>query len=333
MKKRYFCTYFDINYLSRGMALYESICKHCDSFELFILAIDTSVEKYFNNSIIDNVKIISIDEYLKFFNVDRGKFSNEKQFYFSITPNLCLYVLQNFRDIDILAYLDSDIYFFNSVEYLFKEVDNHSIGICSHRNNKILYLFANHYGYYNVGINVFRNNEMGLKCLNDWKYECDNWQPDDPTNRLPFFSDQIYLDDWPKKFDDLKIINHIGINAAPWNAINYRWSFFNETFYLNKHVPLIAFHFSSLKRLSQFEWNADCAKCALSLGSVLKDLYKIYITNILKYDTQNYNYVQLKYKRNLKQKLIRSILNSICNENILVYPEGVGQVSTIQSQL
>ncbi len=42
-----FCTLFDSRYMSRGMAMYESLKKHCNNFHLYIFAFDDPCYNFF----------------------------------------------------------------------------------------------------------------------------------------------------------------------------------------------------------------------------------------------------------------------------------------------
>ena len=44
----HFTTLFDKNYLSRGLVLYDSLKKNCDSFVLYVLCLDGFTKKYFS---------------------------------------------------------------------------------------------------------------------------------------------------------------------------------------------------------------------------------------------------------------------------------------------
>ena len=57
------CTYFDKNYLNRGLALYNSLKRQDDDFVLFILCMDQYTYNYFKKEKLFNIKIISIEEF------------------------------------------------------------------------------------------------------------------------------------------------------------------------------------------------------------------------------------------------------------------------------
>ena len=43
----YYCTLFDSNYISKGIALYLSLERHTDDFLLYVMAMDRKCEKMF----------------------------------------------------------------------------------------------------------------------------------------------------------------------------------------------------------------------------------------------------------------------------------------------
>ncbi len=111
----YFCTYFDHRYLSRGLALYYSLRKHCSSFKLFILCLSQECYEILKQrKELENVLLLQLNE------IENGdeELLKAKQnrslieYYFTITPSFILYILNNFNEVDFLTYLDADLYFF-----------------------------------------------------------------------------------------------------------------------------------------------------------------------------------------------------------------------------
>ena len=315
--KKYFCTYFDFNFLPRGLALFYSIKKFQTDFVFYILAFDKETNKYLNELNEDKIILISIEEYNSHFNTSLERFEDKKQYYFTATPNLCLYLLENNIEIDILLYLDADVYVFNSLESLYDEFSNNSIGFCSHRLHPLVQLFSRNYGKYNVGVNLFRNSETGLKCLRDWKSDCDNWYRDMPGYPLKFFSDQIFLDSWPKKYEGVKVIENIGINVCHWNAANYRFTKLNDKYYVNGQ-PLIIYHFSSLRKESDTTWNSSSIYAFVSIKRVLMEIYCKYIDQIESFGLSNMKQVIITHKESLRKRGFRFLMKFFINEKIVL---------------
>ena len=62
------------------------------------------------------------------------------------------------------------------------------------------------------------------------------------------FADQTYLEKLIKIYKNIKIINHNGVNTAPWNIGGMKLSQKNKKIYVNGE-KLIFYHFSGIRSL------------------------------------------------------------------------------------
>lgn len=315
--KKYICTYFDFNYLPRGLALYYSIKRFHSDFDFFVLTFDDQTYKYLSELKEENVKLISHKEYNSYFKTSEDKYTDKKQYFFSATPNLCSYIFDNHPDVDILLYLDSDVYLFSSLNPLYNELGESSIGITEHRVNPFLKVFVKHYGKYVIGVNLFRNSENGLKCLNEWKNDCNEWYPGKPGYPLKFFSDQIFLDSWTEKYDGVKVIKNIGVNTSYWNAANYTFTRKGEVYFVNNQ-PLIIFHFSSLRKEDENTWNTYSIYGLSSVKDVLLEIYTKYIKHIESFGLSNKKWEKINHSESLQKRIAHFFLKIFINEKVVI---------------
>ena len=315
--KKYICTYFDFNFLPRGLALYSSIKRYHNNFMLYALVFDEESYEYLLNKKLENLIPISFKEYDDYYKTSKEKFDDAKQYYFSATPNLCLYLLEKFKEIDILLYLDADVYLFNSLNTLYDEFGNSSIGICPHRLHPILRFLSKDHGRFNVGVNLFRNSDESRRCLADWKVECDGWYKCKSGYHLEYFSNQIFLNDWIGKYKEIKVIENIGVDVAPWNAANYNFSFQSNEFLVNGK-PIIIYHFSALKRIAHDKWNGNTIIYYASIKGSLLELYRKYINEIENYNLMTESYAEIKLSKNIGKRLFYSIMRVFLNETITI---------------
>ncbi|MDO8722362.1 MAG: hypothetical protein Q7J31_09050, partial [Syntrophales bacterium] len=210
----YFCTYFDRNYLSRGLAMYRSLREHCPEFRLWVLCMDEATLEASTQFDLPEVELISLpdfekdDEPLVWAKQNRS----QVEYYFTCTPSLPLYVLNHWPEVNLITYLDADLFFFASPAPLFEELGAGSVAIIGHRFPPHL-RDKERYGIYNVGWLSFRRDENGFVCLNWWRERCIDWCYDREEDGR--FADQKYLDDWPSRFQNLIVLQHKGANLAP----------------------------------------------------------------------------------------------------------------------
>jgi hypothetical protein len=243
------CTYFDINYLPRALALYNSLRRHAGRFRLYALCLDDATHAWLSRpDAPEGIVPIALAE-LEAFDPEllAAKATRSRvEYYFTCTAAFQLFLLEKFPAIDLLTYLDADLYFYSSPAPIFEEMGESSILIVGHRFPAHL-RHLEEFGIYNVGLLTFRNNADGRACLEWWRARCIEWCYDRLEDGK--FGDQKYLDDWPERFRGVKVLAHKGANLAPWNLAGYEISERNDTVMVDE-MPLIFYHFHKLKMLS-----------------------------------------------------------------------------------
>jgi hypothetical protein len=273
---RYFCTYFDRNYLARGLALHRSLQRTCPSFELWVLCLDAVCHKALSELRIPKMHLISLEELEE---SDRQLYAVKStrsriEYYFTCSPCLPLFVLSHHMYVDQITYLDADLYFFRDPSDVFDEIGYSSIAIIPHRFHPT-FVDREQFGIYNVGWISFRRDESGKACLSKWREQCLDWCY--VRCEADRFADQKYLDRWPSDFSNVVEIQHKGANLAPWNVSNYHLLHTESGVYVEK-APLIFFHFHYLKQVNKWVYNPGLSEYKTSLARVLRNyIYVPYI--------------------------------------------------------
>jgi hypothetical protein len=289
MTEYYFCTYFDRNYCAKGLALYRSLEKHIQSFRIYVLCLDDETYYKLNCLNLRSAELIQLKELESrdpafYLTKDTRSLI---EYYFTSTPAFIVDILNQHPDIDIITYLDADMYLFGSIKPAYDEMGENSILIIEHHFPENLRDLEK-WGRFNVGYLSFRRDEEGMRCLNWWRERCIEWC----YQRLEGdrYADQKYLDSWPTLFSDLTILKHKGINVAVWNVLSY--SFRRDVCgqYVVDDDLLLVYHFHGLKKefqlsniifyymnLDVYLRIANCNIKSIEGVKVLKELYREYI--------------------------------------------------------
>ncbi len=251
-------TFFDKNYLSRGLVLYNSLDKVCKNFTLYVLCLDDFTANYFkvNASKFTNVITISLTDLEEFDNLlfECKQNRTKIEYYFTLSPCLPLYLIHKFK-LNHICTLDADILFLHDVQPIFDQLDNYSIIITPHKFSKSI-ISSEKFGKFNVSFQIFKNDEIGLSCLNRWRQQCIDWCCDyyDEVNQR--FADQKYLDNWPALYGNrLLVLNDPVCGIAAWNINNYAITCYNNEFYSNQQ-KIVFYHFHNFKILGK-NWAAN----------------------------------------------------------------------------
>jgi hypothetical protein len=243
----HFCTYFDRHYLARGLALLASLRAHVDDFRLYVLCFDDATYAYFRDAEYPDVEPIPLSALESDFPrlLDAKQNRTAIEYYFTCTPALPLFVMDRYRSVDVVTYVDADLYFFDSPAALYHALGEKSVLILGHRfSERLRHMEA--YGVYNVGYLSFRNDADGRACLTTWRDQCADWCHDRLEGHR--FADQKYLDVWPSTIKGVAVPARPGAGFAPWNVDNHTVTKKGDAVLVDGD-RLIFYHFHGLRFL------------------------------------------------------------------------------------
>lgn len=280
-RKHYcFCTIAGKDYVLKVLALHESLANITNNFKLWICCMDDTSYSILSKLKLDNVYIFMVDkvEDNELLSVKNNRKTNE--YCWTLKAPLIRYVLDNYK-VDGVIYCDSDLYFFSDPKAIYDEWANYDVFLCPQRDLQWVEI---KYGKYQAGIIGFKNTANSIKCLNFWRNNCIEWCFANPEPEMERFGDQKYLDKLPLLFSGVKIIENLGIDAAPWNCIynnNYNIYEKNNYIYIEKD-KLVAFHFATINIYNDSEFDLWSFNY-IPIRRIIKDkIYLPYLTTIRK---------------------------------------------------
>jgi hypothetical protein len=282
---RHYCTYFDKQYLSRGLALYHSLRAHHPSFRLYVCCFDEEVRSYLaQRALPDLIPIGSADleAHDPAFRATRST-RTRLEYYFTSTPCWLRFLFDRFAEIELLTYVDADLRFFSSSEPVFTEMAGNSIALVEHRFPRRL-RHLERCGRFNVGWLSFRRDRDGLACLDWWRERCIEWCCDRLDGNR--FAEQRYLDAWPTMFSTLVVLQHAGLDVAPWNLGASRVDFDGPSIRVDGD-PLICFHFHGLKHVVGPLYESGLRHYGVKLDAVARRrLFEPYLAELIDHEAE-----------------------------------------------
>lgn len=252
---RNFCTVADSNFTSRIQALNFSLTRHNNDYILHLLCLDDTIYNRISDNKIIKYRLsdlLDADDDLKNSRLNypsREALTNASQdiekakqiqFIWTLSPYFTDYCLNHIHNQDSILYIDSDIYFFDSLDSVYENIDYTSVGLVEHR---IPYNHNN--GKYNVGIVYFKNDTIGKACARFWK-NCLLFTDHKFYNSHGDCGDQKYLELFENMFPKVTILDKFIGHLAPWN-INFHQYYDNIIIWNNKKQKLLYYHFSNFQ--------------------------------------------------------------------------------------
>lgn len=275
-----FCTYCDQGYAARMLCLHDSIAASGEEFVLYVLCMDAVTERVVRAKGKASLVAVAWGE-LKATDSDYAGVEATRsavEFIFTTTPVWIKYCLQRDPDASHMTYLDADMWFAGPPSAVFAEQGDASVGIVPHRFPDRL-KEREQYGIYNVAWVSFRRDLSGLACLDWWREQCLAWCRDEVDGER--FADQGYLTSFARNFENVAVLDHSGINAAPWNMAEHVASRDEEGNVRLGESKLLFYHFQGVREVASGWFDPGLAQYGTPLASGLRThVYEPYLERL-----------------------------------------------------
>lgn len=276
-----FCTLFDSNYMSRGLAMYESLISRTPDSHLYIFPFDAIALETLRKLNLPRATIVSQAEFEDEELLRVKPTRSRAEYCWTCTPSIIRHCLRTYK-LDLCTYVDADVFFFADCTPLLDEMGSKDALIIEHRYTPSIDSSATS-GLYNVQFMPFRATPAGMRVLEWWRDACLESCELNPAEGK--CGDQKYLDDWTERFDCVHVLQHLGGGVAPWNVEQY--TFFagqTGTKGVRKadglEFPLVFFHFHALRFHHRFQVELGSAHYRFD-ESGLQLIYAPYVAELV----------------------------------------------------
>ena len=270
--ERQFLTVANAAYSPNVVALHDSLRRVSRApFGLRVVCMDRETERLLQALALPGVTIIPVGDVERF---DPGLLDVRDgltggRYPLTLKAYGLRYAFEREPELGMLAFLDADMLFFDDPAPMFDELGDASILLVAH-NFHPRWEKTYKFGPYNGGTVVFRrdpNASAALACWRDRIHES-SFNPH-PSGMI----DQRYLDDWPERFEGVRVTRHPGIGLTCANSPNFKLEWRNDRPFVEGQ-PLVFYHYTghelyrgvtTLRRLGLFRKDFELVRRPIPL--------------------------------------------------------------------
>ncbi len=276
--RREYCTYLNVHYLTRALALHESLRAHGGDFRLRAVCFDDVTFRVLSHLDLPDLEAIPLAELEA---ADPGYRDtrpdrSDLEYLWTATPCVPRWLLE--RDgLDEITYVDADTCLYSSPEPFFEELGDGSVLITPASSSPQHYSrrLARRAGLYVVQFMTFRADERGVEVLDWWRERCLECCSASPSEGK--MGDQKYLDDWTLRFDGVQNLAHPGL-VGPWN-IESRDVASDARGVTVDGKPLVLYHFMGLRIYGNGGFRMSAGRFRIT-GEQRRAIYEPYIARL-----------------------------------------------------
>lgn len=290
MKTLAFCTLCDRHYLARALVMVHSLHRHWPGSTptMYLLCLDLATFDYLKKHPEPGIIPLALsqleqaDPDLVVARSNRSRLD----YYFTLSPCLPRFVLRNYGPEAVVS-CDADLWFLADVSFVHQQLEDKPVFITAHGFSGMVRPYGLKTGQFNVSFQGFRNDAVGLACLDQWYRQCLEWCRHEVDESHQRFADQRYLDAWPTDFPNaVAVLEPPTDGLAPWNIARFTLAGGDGGVH-TAAGPVRFYHFHGIRRLGSDLVSDRLWRYHVTPDEViLQELYAPYLQELFRMEEQ-----------------------------------------------
>lgn len=243
-----FCTIVTSSFVHYAQTLFDSLKTNGKNFDFIVLVVD---DGELSCKVSDSIKLLKLKELESYdkshFNIiEKYKSDIHENLRYGLKPVLINYLLEEAGYKKALC-VDSDLFFYNSFEFLFDLLEGNGVILTPHWRSSDPFKDENNFdlllngGLYNAGF--VGASIKGVEAINWWAKACSYKLEKDLSKGL--FCDQTYLTVIPLYYNDVtEVVQHRGCNVSNWNMVECSRGLKENEVFINDKWPVVFVHYT-----------------------------------------------------------------------------------------
>lgn len=256
----YYYSVYSKEYIHKGLVLYNSMKKFDKDFIFYLICLDKETKSLLKKMNLDKMVLLSVKD-IEAYDCEMLKVKSwhqDKSYTWLVKAIGALYIFDSFAEPDHLLWLDGDTQLLADPKAIYDEWNKYSILLSEEKFTDEYFIYSELYGYYNTGLIGFKKDANALECLRYYREKLLACNFDEYKGS---WNDQLYVTDWPQRFNNVGVVKNIGINLTPFityyrNNIEKGWLINRKgDEYFLHDSKIVLYHFMALKCINSNEYD------------------------------------------------------------------------------
>jgi hypothetical protein len=275
-----YCTVISQRFVSRALALQESLANVAPDATFFFYCIDDTTAPLLRSLNLAKARVFGPKDFETPALLEIKKNVTQTEYCWVCKSVALLHAMDKLPKVDWAVWVDSDMFAFGNPDCVFKLYPTANVLLTPHRfSTPEFKAFEPNVGRLNAGYAAFKRSAEGRAALMWWRERC--FEACSRTLTADAYGDQKYLERMRDLHANVVEVDFAGLNCAPWNVFGATVRSGDNGITVSS-LPLLLYHFQGLKMIRSWLFDLYDSLHFKLPADLRRLIYKPYLSALAK---------------------------------------------------